>query len=388
MSEIPSVLIADDGQLDRVVRILEAVGVYPDRVDVSKLRGESVQKPRDLLLMAWHPTRELPVLSDNPEGSEPIQVVLHSQDFLPLRDRLRQLGVDYLVQTSLDDDSLRRFLQTLLYQPLDRRLERRLPLGGRVRLGSKGRNEFAKLLDLSRSTCRMQTTRSIDVGEELTTVIPPGLGGPSELELPGEAVRCEPMPTAQGAPPESWSVLLRFGEMSEYARAQLDRIAWGEQIGTRVTPLRAAAREAAVAPEGPSAAPAPLEHPDGLEQRRQGERTQYERQVALLEVEGSENEGLGLGRDLSTKGVCISNVPVLPVGSVVTLALYGDPRSEPVVVEATVVRAGDGEMGLQMGRLDETQRRGIETLQAKPSQIESLRSESAGRRIVSRILSR
>lgn len=371
MPETPSVLIVDDGELDRAVRILEGLGVHPAFVRGSDLRGQPVEKPRDLLLLAWNATRGIPPLRDNPEGCEPTKVCLHSQDFLPLRERLREAGMDYLVQTSLDDDSLKRFLQTLLHRGPERRAERRLPLGGGVRLRVAGKTESCTLLDLSQQSCRLHLSRALRLDREVSVMLPMSHGGSSELELLGRVARCEPQQASAEAP--GWSVLIRFEAVSDRVQEQLARILRGEQIGTRTTPLQA---------------PAPPAQPAcGVPERREvRHRTAYGRRVVLLEVEGTSYQGLGLGRDLSSSGVCITGGPILPVGTKVTVALYGDTRSEPVVVDATVVRVAEDEMGLQMDPLDAEQQREIEALQGSPSRIENLQAEGSARRIVSRVV--
>ena len=64
----------------------------------------------------------------------------------------------------------------------------------------------------------------------------------------------------------------------------------------------------------------------------------------------------------------------MEVGSVVTLALYGGRREEPVVVEATVLR-DDGEKGLALvfNSVSDSQRRALEKLSTGLPPLESLR---------------
>jgi hypothetical protein len=366
MSEIPSVLVVDDGQLDRVFRILEELGAAPERMRASKIRS-SLEKPRDLLVMSWHPSRELPALHDNAEGAEPTRVCFHSQDFLPLRERMRDLGVDYLVQSALDNASLRVFLQSQLYRGPERRANLRLPLGGAAMLHIRGEKERVRLADLSLAVATVESPREIGADEAVSVVLPKGLGGERPLEIPGRAMRSNAV-ESRGSQP-SFSTVIRFEEISEEVRAQLEKIVGGEQIGTRATPLQP------VEPVQPAA-----EDPE----RRLEPRTRYERKVALLDRVAASP---ALGRDLSTSGVCLTGAPPLPKGSNLTIALYGDERGEPVVVDATVVRVDGEELGLSLATLRDDHRTGIERLLSGSTMVESLSGGSgAERRIATRVI--
>jgi hypothetical protein len=380
MPETPSILIVDDGELDRVERLLVKAGLDPVRMRASRLR-ESIEKPRDLLLMSWNPIRGLPALHDNPEGIEPVRVCVHSQDFLPLRERLRSLGVDYLVQSALDDDSLRLFLSSQLYRGPERRRELRLPLGGQVKLQAAGHEERVKLAELSRTTCRVICAGEFPVDTPLAVVLPKGLGGNDELALPGRVVRSFPA-EARGAR-TLHSCVVAFVALPDAVRKQLDRIADGEQIGTRATPLRPA-------PAPDTATPALHEGaPDTADdERRAAARAPYERRIVLLSVDGVSKSALLIGRDLSTSGVAVAGASDLVEGAVATLALGGAARTEPVVVDATVVRAGEDDVGLRLAPLRDDQRAAIEKLMRGPAMVECLRDDPEnGRRIVARLVS-
>ncbi len=370
MSGIPSVLVVDDGQLDRVYEILEQLGAEPERIAASKVRG-GIEKPRDLVVMSWHPTKEIPELLDNAEGVEPTKVCFHSQDFLPLRQRLRDLGVDFLVQGALDNDSLRAFLQSQLHDGPERRADLRLNLGGTVGLQIGDAKERAKLADLSTAVCRVVTDRQIPVGEAVTIVFPKGLGGDAALEVPGRVIRsgdAELRPTRT-----SYSIVVRFEGHADAVCEQLEKILAGEQIGTRATPLQPAAA-AAPAQTGPS-------------ERRSGERHPYERPVALLDLGGAEPV---IGRDLSMSGVRLTGAPDLAEGAKLTIALYGaSKRGEPVVVDAAVIRVEGDAVALEFTDASDAQRRDLERLLGSSTMVESLKEDgAASRRIVGRVLPR
>ena len=95
----------------------------------------------------------------------------------------------------------------------------------------------------------------------------------------------------------------------------------------------------------------------------------------VLDEDGRRREVL-IGRGTcvdSREGVRIVDHSGLPVGSEVTLALYGGRREEPVVVEATVLR-DDGENGLALlfKSISDSQRQALEKLSTGLPPLESL----------------
>jgi hypothetical protein len=204
----------------------------------------------------------------------------------------------------------------------------------------------------------------------------------------------------------------QLDDLDPEARAQVGKLVHGEQIGTRVTPLaeRLPGEPAPQTPEPPAPkaqtpepqepapqtpeprAPRPqapeLQEPAPCEkaqepsaptktasgmERRLSPRWEYAGQVDILDFDHSDASRTALGRDLSFRGVRIVGHSGMEVGSVVTLALYGGRREEPVVIEAKVVR-DDGEDGLGLAFTSPTasQRRAIEKLISRLPPVESL----------------
>jgi hypothetical protein len=118
--------------------------------------------------------------------------------------------------------------------------------------------------------------------------------------------------------------------------------------------------------------PAPAETAPGTDRRRTPRRA-YAGQVDILDFDDSDASQTALGCDLSFRGVRIVGHSAMDVGSVVTLALYGGRREEPVVIEATVVR-DDGKDGLALtfNPVSAGERRAIEKLIAGLPPVESL----------------
>ncbi len=383
MSPAPSVLLLDDGELDRVHRMLQQLGVDCVRLQKGEIR-RVVPKPRDLLISSRDRTLEMPRLESSPDVSlDPVWVCVHNQDFLPLRQRLRELGVHFLVHVALDQESLRLFLLQLLNRGLDRRAQLRLPLGDSIQCGAVDAElEPATLADLTADMCRVVSPRAAEPETVIRIVLPEALGGGKRLELQGCVVRSAACESHSGE--SRYSILMRLDGLDPEARAQVEKLVRGEQIGTRVTPLaeRSSGVSAPVAAEPREEAEEPKAEAETAprSERRRHPRSEYGRRVGVLDFEDSDGPQTALGHDLSLEGVRIVGHSGLAVGSEVTLALYGGSREEPVVMEATVLR-DDGEEGqaLVFKSVSDSQRRALEKLRAASPPLESLRDTARER---------
>ncbi len=372
MSVAPSVLLLDDGELDHIHRMLKRIGADYVHLRKQEIRG-SVDTPRDLLISSGKRTLEMPPLKSG-EGVplDPTWVCVHNQDFMPLRQRLRELGVHFLVQTSLDESSLRRFLLQLLHRGPDRRARLRLPLGDSIQFRTfDGELEPAKLAEVSSDMCRIFSTCPVEPETAVYVVLPAALGGGRELELQGHVVRCAVCESRSGQ--RAFSIMVRLNDLDAAARVQLEKVVRGEQIGTRLTPLAERSSRETPAPEANAASAERRSHP----------RWDYDRRVDILDFDDSEASQTALGHDLSVQGVRIVGHSGLEVGAEVTLALYGGQREEPAVVEATVLR-DDGEAGLTLTfkSLSEEGKRALAKLKAGRPCLESLREGAGGREAV------
>jgi hypothetical protein len=351
MSDRPSILVLDDGELDNVYRMLVEL-----ELDTVRLKGpeikRSVEAPRDLLISAGRRT-----LGDMPEviqaegaSEKPTWVCIHNQDFLPMRERLCEMGVHYLLQNALDEDSRRRFLLQLLRAGAERRRNQRLPLGEEIWCRAGEDDEAGRLVELSVEGCRILASSPIEVGASVTALLPPSLCGGSEFELSGTVLRTgEPEPCAGRV---LHPTVLRFDGLDASQVQLLESIVQGERIGTRITaladrpetgqpgPLEAGPEEADGAPVATAAmeadpSEAAAEPEAGGAERRRETRHDYEGRVQVL---GAADRVLA--RDLSMSGVRLTGRTGLEEGAEVTVALFVAPREEPIVVAANVVRVG------------------------------------------------
>ncbi|MBW2315979.1 MAG: PilZ domain-containing protein [Deltaproteobacteria bacterium] len=380
----PSILVLDDGELGHVHRVLWELGMDAVRVQGDQI-GRSVPAPRDLLISAGR--RTLGAMPDLyvPEGAvhPPQWICVHNQDYLPMRQRLRDMGVHYLVQSGVDEESLRRFLIQLLRSGADQRGELRLPLGGEIRYRTEGSMGLGGLVEFSADGCRIHTREAFEPNARIVVVLPPSLGGGNELELPGIAVR--EVERARDGGEDLYETAIQFEALDEATLERVRSIYRGERIGSRITPLAGPPEE--VDAGSPEEADREEELEEASGDRRVEARHAYDRPVQLLGC-GPVGGDPVLGCDLSLSGVRLTGCPDLEVGTQVTVALYGAAREEPVVLDATVSRSiGDGEVGLAFALLPADRRQSIEKLLRAQPLVDELQQPSpeAGRTIVAEL---
>jgi hypothetical protein len=353
----PRVLLLDDGELGRLTVTLRRMGLSPMQVSGDEIE-DGLPMPLDLLISSGRRTLSAPRLTASDSGA-PIWICVHTQDFHPLRERLRALGVHYLVQSSASEASLDLFFAQLLHPGGERRTEPRLPVGCEVVWSWQARSrQKAGLLDLSARGIRIETDEEIPLGARIEIVLPTELVGDA---LPVRALvdRCDP---ADGRGSERWTIALHWDSLERSEQQLIDALAEGRHIGTRITPLK------------------PLRYADGTgipdwEQmaraadRRGTPRHHYEGHVdAFSASPGSGPIGV-LGRDLSERGMRIEAVQDLEVGAELTVAIHGGNQSEPLLLEARVERRHpDDSLGLAFTLLDSAARAAINAvLEALPS---------------------
>lgn len=376
----PSVLLLDDGELDAVNTQLERLGA-----DVRRLQGDDiglrVPCPRDLLVASVQRCLEMPQVDPTPgDDFTPTWVCVHSQDYLPLRERLRDLGVHFLVHSSLAADSLRLFLLQMLYSGPERRSRVRLPVGTEASLVLDGNRKPVRLAELSAESCRIISREEIDDLAPVHLVLSEAVGGGEELGLEGVAIRSASGRSASGD--LLFSTVISLEALEPEPRLKLERIVGGGQIGTPVSPLADRGRDA----DDTDDTPLELARPTTPQQeRRDSERLPYERRVEIVELAASMTDGSALGRDLSLTGIRVSGYPEMEPGAHVTLALYGGRREEPVLLRAEVLRGGGAEeTAFRFGTLSESQHRGIMKLMAGQPSVASV--DPGDRVIVTRIV--
>jgi hypothetical protein len=252
-----------------------------------------------------------------------------------------------------------------------------LPLGGGIEWGAETPSESGKLVELSLDGCQILASDQLAIDTSLSVRLPEALGGGEKLDLVGRVLRtAEPTMHVGHA---VYLTAIRFDALDPSKRSILKSVLGGAQIGTRITAL-------ADMPET-STADAVVDNASksepGVENRRSAPRHAYGRSVQIL----GEPEPV-LGCDLSMTGVRLSDCEDIEDGTQVTVALFGAPRNEPIVVDAVVTRASDSaEAALRFGDLTPSQKQGIENLLRSAPILDALDqpTAAAGRTVVAEL---
>jgi PilZ domain len=386
VSTAPSVLILDDGELDRLQLVLERIGA-----DFERLTGDAVPEaldaPRDLLITSGRRAMRMPQLhGPAPGNADPFWICIYDVDFRPLRERLRALGVHFLIHGDVDAESVRLFLLQLLHRGEERRRCRRIPMHCEIELEVGIDRRKVELVEISGETCRFVTDRDIPGGAPATLRLPTTLTAGEPCELRARRIRAAPFEVDGGA--SALAIVVGFSDLAPQAREPLRKLLAGAQSGTQVTPL--AEEPGAAVPSAASSGPAPQSDvawdPERDVERRSHPRHAYDRRVEALHWSCDAGPRVALGKDLSLSGVRVVTSSRPAVGAHVTLALYGAPREEPVVVEAEVVRVNGAESSLCFREVGARERRQLEKLQGGPLQVESLQAESAEPVVIAHML--
>lgn len=357
MSSRPRVLLLGDASFSRVHEVLQSFDI-----ELVVLRGDvqlaDLEGPYDLIVATVKATAALGEgLQISSLPGKPTWVAIHTQDFLPLRERLRALGAHYLIQSSVSARALRLLIVHTLYRGPERRREARLPVGSAVLCINGGDSFDAELLDLTRDGCRVAVARGLDASGKICVELPSKLAGGETLTLHGKVLRTEIAPDDS-----SLFVVVQFDHLPQRLLHRLGQLLAGQTIGCLVTRLGEAASKTA--------------RLDGKEARVQEtvrkrlSRAAPEIRLGVFLPGGVQ---MAVGRDLSVRGVRLEPMPDLTKGRSFDLAVYGPAHDAPVLVQSTV-SANDGRQGvlLRFEMLAPRERGQLEEIIETSPQIELL----------------
>lgn len=366
MRALPTVLLVDDGELDRIRLLLEELGGQLDHWVGDTI--DAIDRSYDLVVSNPQRAPALSrVLRPSAEAAKPIWIAVHGPDSPPLRDRLRSLGVDFLIDSEIDSEILRLLLLRALYRGPERRVMPRALVGLRASCETAKDSWPATLIDLGLDGCRLTSAHSVEAGSSLSVSLPARVGAAEDFALCGRVVRVER--AGDGNPEQEYCIAVAFEKLDAAAALQLDAIFARDAIGTGL------ARSVDDGGALPHASDEPEIALEKVEQRAQ-RRAPFRRRITALVGEASH---VMLGRDLSAAGIRVEACRGLPVGAELRLGIYAGQRQEPVFVDAVVAR-DDGERGLALHfkDVDPVMRERLERITSASPSIEALAPRHAG----------
>ena len=373
MGDAPSVLVLDEeDELARIQTLVTRLGV--DCVRWSGGSDDVPPQPRELLITTGAKALKMPA----PDA--PVWLCVHNEDFFPLRARLRERGVHYLVQMTTADGTLRLLLQQILYRGIDRRRASRLPMDCQIEVKlPDGKKNRAKLLELSSDGCRFEFGRALEEDTPISVKIPRSLGG-LELDISGKVIRLEPQRDGKDV------VVMQIEGLESEVYAQIEAIIRGDRIGTRVTPLAAVPRRA------PNFYIDGTGIPDWEEVAKTADRRRYPRSPYPHPVETTPGRDAvesysAMGVELSVEGMRIVWLPDIAIGSEIRVALHSNVGAEAIALEATVLRDDGSSVALRFRSVTPKLREQIEALMGEKPSVEDLRADQSERIVMSEVTS-
>lgn len=387
MKPVPStagIVLVDDGELDGVVRVLEAGGLAFQR-----LRGgmipDRIEPPEQLLIVTARRVEHVASgRGASSAGKNGLRIVAAAEESPALRRRLRRQGMQVLVRLPASTETWRLLIARALYQGDERRNDPRVA----TELPVESPHGETLLVDLSNRGCRIQTTAALAIGDSIrfnlpAAALPDGLGEP--LALSGRVRRVFALAGGQ----RSTCAVVFDPDLPEAIRGRLAATInhWvsGEPAGMAAPRSEGPAIPAARLPSLPdlvlddetdppvrsrsevpisliltdqaatgasARAAEPVERADadpGSEpDRRRAPRGSF---PAVVRGQRAERPLAVVGRDLSARGMRIERHPELVLGDRFRLVLHGPTLARPLLLDAAVVR-DDAESGLALAFLD------------------------------------
>lgn len=397
----PGILLVDDGELDEVALILDEQGVAYTRLRGGQIPDE-VAPPRDLLIVT--PRRVERVRRGSPTDAgpgRPLRIIAVAEDSPAMRRRLRRNGLHLLIRLPADAEIWRLLIARALYKGSERREDPRVAVGSPVALERDGAQ--TTLVDLSNRGCRLQTTSSLTIGDPIAFTIPPDdqvWGDAEPLSLRGTVRRLVREPGEDA----SMLAILFDADLTQRDRTRLTALinhwASGPQSLNEAIVSGAPPIPATQLPSLPDLTlddetdPPVLAHSEiqvklgaGSGSQRPTNENPRDRRVhprgqfaSSIVAEGTEGPFVLIGRDLSAGGMRIERHRDLHVGDRFRLALRGPTNSDPIVVEAEIVRDdGPGGFGLTFDPMEPGAVDDLEKMVACLPDVESLEDgEMAG----------
>jgi hypothetical protein len=366
MSPRPSVLLIDDSRLAGVHDVLLDLGAEVTIRRTPPLAERALGY--SMFVSTAHTALDIgPMFEGTAHWLRPTWVAFHSQDFLPLRERLRKIDVDFLVHPNIDPEVLRLLLLRALYSGTEKRGSLRVPVGSRVTVesGDTAVSAFsATLLEIGPGGCRLSSEAAVAQGAAVVVGLPSALGDGEPVWLAGHVVREDPPMDFE----TQRTMAVRFEASASLTVSSLEALREGRAVGTAVTRL---------GDEESDAAPLIVEQLGEIQLPKK-ERRVLPRAAFVEQLVGfvSDATQVLFARDLSLEGVRVEPRGDLRAGDRIGVAIAGSGSQDPLLIQSIVTRSHASEdFVLRFDSLNAAQRQRLERMIASLPPVEWLGDE-------------
>lgn len=372
----PSVLLLDDGELNDVARLLDRSSVPYTRFRGSEIASDIAPPMHLLVTTPRHASKVRPGSPPGASPERPVRIIAVEEDSPSLRRMLRTMGFSLLVRQPAHGEVWRLLIQRALYQGDERRRDTRLPMGTQIRVGGESEgsgttapNRSSILVDISNRGCHFVGEEPFVIGARASFQLGERITGSGTIELSGEVVRAI-VSTDNGM--TTYRCGMAFDpNLDDSTRLQLARMINSKIIGP--LSLSADPNPELSLPTCDSHALPGLElddetdppvstdfevdlaisqHAHSLDsgkQRRKNHRGDYFQRIETECLDPGSDLGTSvlMGRDLSATGMRVERFAGAEIGAQLSLAIYGPSETEPIYLDAEIVR-DDDERGIAL----------------------------------------
>jgi hypothetical protein len=184
------VLILDDGELESLRELLDDLGVpYGEREDWKDVLLEEIPMPDGLLVSSSHyALRADGVLHDLPADTRPLHVVITGKTSKTASTLIGRLDCDVVLEEPVHPTVLTLLVRRAFHHGEKRRTRERVAVNTPVKFKEGLRSYPATLVDLSHMGCKLTSRFAVEMGEEISVVLPKDLTGTKTTSVKGRVI--------------------------------------------------------------------------------------------------------------------------------------------------------------------------------------------------------
>jgi hypothetical protein len=183
-------LILDDGELESLRELLDDLGVpYGVREDWKDVRLEEIPMPDGLLVSSSHYAVQADdVLHHLPADTRPLHVVITGKTSKTASKLIDRLDCDAVLEEPVHPTLLILLVRRAFHHGDKRRTRERVAVNTPVKFKEGLRSYPATLVDLSHMGCKLTSPFAVEVGEEISVVLPRDLTGTKTTSVNGRVI--------------------------------------------------------------------------------------------------------------------------------------------------------------------------------------------------------